>query len=261
MTDDNKLAISLPGEWAVKKLLGPALEEVGGDLKKLYSTGRDKIIAVAIRKSDLRDGKKANLRVTRDVFWNGSYTDDAVCAEYFGGILASSRSNDGKDDRGVYYTDIIKSLSSQQLYLHYIIYHSLNKLWLEMPADKKRPNVGDATEIGVYNLWLSTLELERTGVINIDKDLIALNSKGLVNDFEAKGHKLEDGQEVPYTKVEVTTLGIQLYAVADNKLSEWRKFPLENFGEFPEIQLPRYFAFSLDELLLKAGLKKNDENK
>lgn len=261
MTDDTKqLAIALPGEWAVKKLLGPALDEVGGDLKSLYSTGRDKILSVAIRKSNLNDKKKANLRVTRDVFWNGSFTDDAICAEYFGGILASSRSVDGKDDRGVYYTDIIKSLSSQQLLLHYIIYHCINKLWLGMTADKKRPNAGDVNEIGIYSLWLSTIELEYSGVISIDKDLIALNSKGLVGDFEAKGHKLESGQEVPYTEVKITTLGIQLYVVAHNKLSEWRRFPVENFGEFPDIKVPRYFAFSLDELLIKAGLKTHDKN-
>ena len=263
MSDDNakQVALALPGEWAVKKLLGPTLEEIGGDLNKLYSVGRDKILKVAIRKSNIDDDKKANLRVTRDVFWNGSFTNETICAEYFGGILASSRSTDGKDDRGVYYTDIIKSLSSQQLLLHYIIYHCLNKLWLEMVPDKQRPNVGDATEIGIYNLWMSTIELEHTGVISIDKDLIALNSKGLVNDFEAKGYKLESGKEVPYTKVEITTLGIQLYAVACNKLHEWRKFPIEDFGEFPDIKVPRYFAFSLDELLIKAKLKKDDKNK
>lgn len=261
MTDINDTQLSVvPGEWAVKKLLGPTLDEIGSDLQKLYSTGRDKILAVAIRKSDVKDGKKANLRVARDVFWNGSFTDEAICAEYFGGILASSRSANGKDDRGVYYTDIIKSLSSQQLLLHYIIYHSLNKLWLEMPSDKKRPNVGDANEFGQYHVWFSTKELEGTGVISIEKDLIALNSKGLINDFEAKGHKLEDGREVPYTNVQPTMLGIQLYAVAHNKLADWRKLPFEDFGEFPDIKVPVYVTFSIEELLIKAGLKKNEKS-
>lgn len=81
--EQNQLSI-IPGEWAVKKLLGPTLDEIGTDLQKLYSIGRDKILSVAVRKSNVNDGKKANLRVARDVFWNGSFTDEAICAEYFG---------------------------------------------------------------------------------------------------------------------------------------------------------------------------------
>ncbi len=115
------------------KLLGKTAETISDDIANLYKVGRDKIFATAVRKTaNMNDGKIANLRVARDVFFNGSFTDEAICAEYFGGILASSRSVDGKDDIGVFYTDIIKSLSSSQLKLHYIIYHSLNKLWLEM---------------------------------------------------------------------------------------------------------------------------------
>lgn len=91
MTDEKEVALSLPGEWALKKAFGPVLGELGEDMKKLYATGRDRIIAFGYNKiSNVDDGKSANLRVTRDVFWNGSFTDEAICAEYFGGILASS---------------------------------------------------------------------------------------------------------------------------------------------------------------------------
>lgn len=262
MTEENnkQITVSVPGEWVVKKLLGPTLEEIGKDLERLYKTGRDRIIVAATRKVNLDDGLRANLRVARDVFFNGSFTNEAICAEYFGGILASSRSADGKDDRGVYYTDIIKSLSSQQLLFHYIIYHTFNKLWLGMPTDKKRPNVGMGTELQEYNVWFSTIELERLGV-SVEKDLIALHNKGLVGDnYEAKGHKLEDGREIPYTKVQPSTLGVQLYAVAHNKLIDWRKLPTEDFGEFLDIKTPTFFALSIDELLTKAGLKKNAQS-
>jgi len=245
----------VPGEWAVKKLLGPTLDTMGGDLDKLYSIGRDKILSVGIRKSNIGDDKKANLRVARDVFWNGSFTDEAICAEYFGGILASSRSIDGKDDAGIFYADIIKSLSSSQLRLHYTIYRSFNKLWLEMPEDKQRPNTGMMAETGKYNIWFSTFELQQMG-IDIDKDLIALYNKGLVGSgYEALGHKLNENTEVQYTKVGPTTLGIQLYAVAHNKLKNWRKLPLEDFGDFPDISAPMFFAFSVEEFLKKGKLK------
>src|SRR5262245_7302211 len=100
------------------KLLGKTAEAISEDIANLYRAGREKLVAAAIRKtSNIEDGKSANLRVARDVFTNGSFTEEAICAEYFGGILASSRSLDGKDDFGVFYTDIIKSLSSSQLKL------------------------------------------------------------------------------------------------------------------------------------------------
>jgi hypothetical protein len=238
------------------KLLGKTAEAISDDLANLYKAGLDKIVSVAIRKTpDIEDGKSANLRVTRDVFFNGSFTDEAICAEYFGGILASSRSIDGKDDIGVFYTDIIKSLSSSQLKLHYIIYHSLNKLWVEMPEEKIRPNAGMGTETGQYNIWFSTIELQNIG-IDVEKDLIALHCKELIGlNYEALGHKLEDGKEVPYTKVGPTTLGIQLYAVAHNKLPVWRNLPIEDFGEFHDIKTPKFFAFSIDDLLNKGKLK------
>ncbi len=245
----------VPGEWAVKKLLGPTFDTMGSDLEKLYSVGRNKILSFGIRKSNIDDAKKANLRVTRDIFWNGSFTDEAICAEYFGGILASSRSVDGKDDAGIFYTDIIKSLSSSQLKLHYIIYNSLNKLWLEMPESEQRPNAGMSTETGKYNIWFSSFELQQFG-IDLEKDIIALHSKELVGrGYEALGHKLNENTEVQYTKLGPTTLGIQLYSVAHNKLPDWRNLPTEEFGDFPNISTPKFFAFSIEEFLEKAKLK------
>jgi hypothetical protein len=69
---DKKIAITLPGEWVLQKVFGPALTEFGEDLKKLYAKGRDKLVAAAYRKiKDPEDGKQANLRVTRDVLWMG----------------------------------------------------------------------------------------------------------------------------------------------------------------------------------------------
>lgn len=257
MAEDNtkQIAVAVPGEWAIKKVLGPVLDEIGGDLQTLYKAGREKIVSATLRKINPDDGNRANLRVARDVFWNGSFTDEAICAEYFGGILASSRSADGKDDRGVYYADIIKSLSSQQLLLHYIIYFSLNKLWLDMPADKERPNVGVVTELQNYGMWFATRELVTLG-INVDNDLVALASKGLIkDDYEAMDHKLEDGRNFPYTKINLSILGVQLYAVAHNKLPDWRKLPFENFGQFQDVKVPNYFALSIEELLTKAKLK------
>ena len=100
--------------YVVQQLFGKTLAEMGDDLNKIYKANRDKLLSKAAAKVvDPNDGAKPNLRVARDVIWNGAVTDDEVCAEYFGGILAASRSDDGKDDSALIFVDCIKALSSK----------------------------------------------------------------------------------------------------------------------------------------------------
>ena len=133
------------GEWALEKAFGPVLTEIGEDLKRLYAVGRDKILIAGYKKiKNKEDGRKANLRVAQDVFWNGAFTDDEICAEYFGGILAASRSEDGKDDSAIEFVSVIKSMSSQQLRLHYFIYSGLNQI---LSRSNEQVNVAQGPEI------------------------------------------------------------------------------------------------------------------
>lgn len=258
--DEKKISISVPGEWALKKVLGPTLDTLGEDINKVYQIGRDKIIKAAQNKvKNIEDGASANLRVSRDVFWNGAFTDESICAEYFGGVLASSRSKDGKDDTGVYYVDLIKSLSSAQLKLHYTIYRSLNKLFISDPS-KNQLNVGQSTELYGTQLYFASIELDKAN-LKIDTDLEALYRKGLLHEYKTNHHQLDEpGKILPYTMIVPTTLGIQLFAIANNLLSSWREFQEKDFGDFKDIPLPTFFAFGIDDLLTKAGLKKIPEN-
>jgi hypothetical protein len=253
--DERNIAIAVPGEWALKKAFGPALTEIGEDLRKLYAKGRDKLITVAYRKiHDLNDGKQANLRVTRDVLWNGAFTEDEVCAEYFGGIFAASRSVDGKDDDVIQFVDVIKSLSAKQLRLHYVIYNSLNKL---LVAARTPVNVGLDQEIHPKQAWFSSPELVETLSLKIETDLNILHRQGLLHQYRTSAHVVSQGVFLPYTSANPTTFGILLYAVAHNKLEEWRSFDRKDFGDFPDIALPINYAPTLDDLLKKTGLASN----
>lgn len=100
------------GVYAARKILGLTLDAMGEDLNRVYASGRDRVMSAAERKIEyLDDGRCANLRTARDVRWHGAVTEDTVSAEYYGGLLASSRSNDGKDDTAIPFVDAIKSLS------------------------------------------------------------------------------------------------------------------------------------------------------
>ena len=247
MTDPEEpgIAIALPGEWAVKKLLGPVLSEIGDDIKRLYAAGRDRILTTAINKiDDIDDGKTPNLRVTRDVLWNGAFCQDEVCAEYFGGILASCRTDDGKDDSSIQFVDVIKSLSAKQLKLHYVAYYALNRLLLQ---GKRHINVGQGSEIQRVEIWLSSLELVNVHDINIGTDPNALWRHGLLHEYKTDSADI-GGRKLPYTMVKPTTFGAMLYAAAHNKMNHWQDFPTIDLGSFDGTIPPSVYAPDLPSL-------------
>ena len=58
----------------------------------------------------------------------GSYSDDDITVEYFGGVLASSRTDVSRDDRGARLAKILDGLSTYQIRSHYLIYSTISEL-------------------------------------------------------------------------------------------------------------------------------------
>ncbi len=120
----------------VKQVLGPTAEYLGQETKGLVekcNINISNILTKAYEKiTDKNDGKIVNIRAFRDIINEGKMIEDELFAEYFGGLLASSRSDDGKDDRSVYYINLIKSLSTYQIKIHFLLYY---KLFEEMKDD------------------------------------------------------------------------------------------------------------------------------
>jgi len=79
--------------------------------------------------------------------------------------------------------------------------------------------------------------------------LHGLHSKGLIGFFQTKKYKLNENESFAYLEVEPTSLGVQLFAIANNMLEHCREFSTFNFGDFEEITLPQHYAQSLDHLL------------
>ncbi len=243
---DGGLIPAATAVYMVHKILGPVSEEIGEDLRRAYKTGREKIVVSAYRKlENPEDGKRVNLRVANDVLWNGGPTDDEVCAEYFGGILASCRSEDGKDDSAIQFSSVIKSLSSSQLCLHYVIYNVFNKM---LVAKQVTMNVASSPELDGRAIWLSALELFEKYKIQSDTDFNALYQQGLVSKYEFDTRLGGDPLAVSYGKAVPTSFGVLLYAAAHNRVSEWINFPKIDFGDFESIPTPRYFGATLNEL-------------
>lgn len=60
---------------------------------------------------------------------DGSYNDDTVAVEYFGGVLASSKTELGRDDRGARMARLVDDLSTYQLRTHFLIYATIKQLF------------------------------------------------------------------------------------------------------------------------------------
>lgn len=61
-------------------------------------------------------------RVAESVLQSAQFAKSEFVAEYLSGILASSRTPDGHDDRGISWTRLISQLSSDQVRMHYVLY-------------------------------------------------------------------------------------------------------------------------------------------
>ncbi len=233
--------------YVLKQLFGPSLDAIGKDIDRQRAIGWQKIVDRATAKTpSLEDGKAANLRVARDVLWNGAFTDDEICAEYFGGILAACRSEDGNDDSAMQFVDCIKGMSSKQLHLHYVIYRSLQNMLI---GDGKQINPGQEAELLAVPICFQTVELMQLG-INPPVDLTVLHRQGLIRSWQTASQQHADGKHgIHFCTVTATTFGVILYAIAMNRLSDWANLTVAAFEGNDAIQTPKHYAYNPGKLL------------
>lgn len=76
----------------------------------------------AVEKSGEMDETEAvPPKVLRDILNEASFNDDQVSVEYFGGVLASSKSGIARDDRASTITATLSRMSTYQIRCHYVI--------------------------------------------------------------------------------------------------------------------------------------------
>lgn len=121
------LGSAIGGAKLVEKILGPTADYVGVGLKN-WAENRVRNTARIFQKAAEKLGAKINdpgavpPKVLKEILEEGSYCDDELTAEYFGGVLASSRSGVTRDDRAASYLKLIAELSTYQIRFHFIAY-------------------------------------------------------------------------------------------------------------------------------------------
>jgi len=115
------------GKDGLEKLLGPTADYLGTGLRD-FTKKRAETIGRIFRSAQEKLGDKVEKpgevppKVLKTVINEGSYASDPLEVEYFGGILASARTEGGRDDRGARLAKVVESLSTYQLRTHYLIY-------------------------------------------------------------------------------------------------------------------------------------------
>ena len=109
------------------KLLGPTAEYLGRELRNYTEKGAEnlrRIFGHAIKTLGvkLENPGQVPAKVLKGILAEGFYCEDELTAQYFGGVMASSRSGVSRDDRGASFTALIGRLSTYQIRTHFIFY-------------------------------------------------------------------------------------------------------------------------------------------
>lgn len=93
------------GKDGLQKLLGPTADYLGAGLKDFTQKRIDNVGSI-FRRADEKLGERRDQpgtippKVLKTIINDASFNDDKLAVEYFGGVLASSRTQLGRDDRG-----------------------------------------------------------------------------------------------------------------------------------------------------------------
>jgi hypothetical protein len=180
------------GKDGLNKLLGPTADYLGVSLKDFVQKRADnvgKIFGNAEKKLGNKINEKGQVppKVLKTIIDEGSYCDDTVAVEYFGGVLASSRTESGRDDRGARIGKILDNMSVYQIRSHYLVYSIIRKLFKD---SKYLFNQEDRHKMEIFIPWaiyLNAMQFNEkeneqfTSILN--NTFFGLNKDSLIGTF------------------------------------------------------------------------------
>ena len=173
------------------KILGPTADYIGGGLKgavEKCNVNLNRVFERAKHKlgSRLDEEGAVNPRVLKHVFDDGRFADDDVVVEYYGGLLAGSKSGDGKGDQALPYLAMVQRMSVYQLRLHFLLYYEILHL-----HQGSRVNLGLGNEVPnlslviPHNMFFDALELKSRAEYEhiMPHSVVGLSHEGLVSNY------------------------------------------------------------------------------
>jgi hypothetical protein len=174
----------------IGKMLGPTAEYIGGGVREWTERRTQNVQAVFARASrrlgaELERPGSVPPRVLKVVLDEAQVADDELLAEYLGGILASSRTESGRDDRAASMARLVSGLSTYAIRSHYLFYVSAHRLLLGTDPSELRMSRGADRHVYVpiadYAAAMEFSTSEEDAFFGILSDtLLALNRNNLL---------------------------------------------------------------------------------
>ncbi|MBM3838374.1 MAG: hypothetical protein FJ398_10485 [Verrucomicrobia bacterium] len=128
------LGSAIGGAKVVERILGPTADYVGIGLRnwtqrRVENVSRIFEIVTKRLGNQIDQPGSVHPKVLKEVLEEGSFTEDPLACENFGGVLASSRSTVSRDDRGASFLKLIAELTTYQIRTHYVLYSGMKKVF------------------------------------------------------------------------------------------------------------------------------------
>lgn len=238
------------GADVVRRIVGPPADRLGDALARLMeqrTANVGRVLASAERKLGDRISEPGQVptRVAAAIFEQGSYCEDELMAEYLGGILASARTEAGRDDRAARWVTLVTGLSTYEIRLHYALYAAARAALIEAQV---RIPWGTETSYPVFDFVMSNdaydaaMEFEPSEPASdiTTEALFALSRENLLTQWRTMGAdelRLKERRRAPNDDpcliYSPTTQGVQLYMWGLGLSARWRDFedPMIELGE------------------------------
>ncbi|WP_405226344.1 hypothetical protein [Dokdonia sp. Asnod1-B02] len=186
-----------------------------GNLFQIFTKAREKI-------EDVDDGKSVPPKIIAKVINEGSWAADELNQDYYAGILASSRTDEGTDDSGIYYLNLLERLSVYQIKFHYLFYKSLKEkitIYNQINRDDYYESIHSVSERNLIKkdkvLPIQFDELyiqQKLGLTSMDRERFSINYEKiittLINERLIANNSTRDG--IPYNEDGLTPTAIGL---------------------------------------------------
>jgi hypothetical protein len=116
----------------ISRILGPTADYIGDGVKTWTEKGVANVQRVFAKAEERLAGEidrpgRVPPRVLKIILEEGQFANDELSAAYLGGVLASSRTEAGRDDRAVSMGHLVASLSTYALRTHYLLYRAVHR--------------------------------------------------------------------------------------------------------------------------------------
>jgi hypothetical protein len=107
------------------KLFGPSAEYAGGQMSVLVQKQHENLRKI-FENAQAKWGDKLEgsvpPKVLKNIVEDGRFCEEDLSVEYFGSVLASSRTEVSRDDRGAAFTSLVGRLTAYQIRTHFFFY-------------------------------------------------------------------------------------------------------------------------------------------